>query len=296
MSRSEAASTRRLGPLVAGLADAPGITREARASGGGPSPPRLIAWAVSFALHAAVFLLIGLTVQSGALVRVEPEPEERLVFIEPAPPPPPPLSREGRVATPQSGDATLAAPEAESAKPTRYWNHRRIETSGSRRPRSVALLASSCRPRAERRPSAGRERPPVAHNDALTSREGQLSGLAGGVEGGEEGGKPGGIVGGRGDAPVPVELAGRSPILRSRVLPTYPEAARLRGREGQVVLRAVIDRSGRVESEITVVRSDPDFDAAAIAAFRQWLFDPARDREGRPIRVVLTVPLRFQIR
>jgi protein TonB len=86
------------------------------------------------------------------------------------------------------------------------------------------------------------------------------------------------------------------PILLSRAIPVYPERARRLGLEGQVVLRFVVDQSGRVEREIEVVSSLPMFDQASIDAVRQWRFSPGRDRIGNPVRVLVTVPVKFTLR
>ena len=72
--------------------------------------------------------------------------------------------------------------------------------------------------------------------------------------------------------------------------------ARARSLEGRVVLRAVVDRQGHVEQAITVVDSQPTFDAAAIDALRQWRFQPGRDHDGTTVRVLIEVPIRFQLR
>jgi periplasmic protein TonB len=63
-----------------------------------------------------------------------------------------------------------------------------------------------------------------------------------------------------------------------------------------VLLRAVVDRGGHVEESIIVARSVPLLDDAAVAALRQWHFTPGRDRDGRPVRVQIEVPMRFQLR
>ncbi len=86
------------------------------------------------------------------------------------------------------------------------------------------------------------------------------------------------------------------PVAVSRVLPEYPDAARSRGLEGEVVLRAVVDRHGAVERDIVVVVSVPLLDQAAIDALRQWRFEPGRDASNRAVRFVIEVPLRFRLR
>jgi protein TonB len=79
-------------------------------------------------------------------------------------------------------------------------------------------------------------------------------------------------------------------------MPEYPARARHLEIEGQVVLEIVVDREGRPEPDVRTVRSIALLDAAAVAAVRRWRFRPARDAGGRPVRVVLQVPLRFELR
>lgn len=66
--------------------------------------------------------------------------------------------------------------------------------------------------------------------------------------------------------------------------PVYPVAARRQGLEGWVRLRLKIDEQGRV-SDAEVAESQPEgvFDEAAVEAFRQARFEPAR-RQGMPVR------------
>lgn len=86
------------------------------------------------------------------------------------------------------------------------------------------------------------------------------------------------------------------PVLISRVMPMYPFQARARGLRGEVVLRAIVGSDGRVEKDIVIAQSSPMFDQPAIEALRQWRFEPGRDRNGNPVRVLLEVPIRFQLR
>jgi protein TonB len=106
----------------------------------------------------------------------------------------------------------------------------------------------------------------------------------------------GAVAGGQGDAPVAAGKLASPPRLIRRVLPLYPPSARTQRIEGQVLLRAIVDQQGEVEDAITVVRSVPTLDEAAIAALRQWRFTPGRDASGNTVRVILEVPIRFQLR
>jgi len=111
------------------------------------------------------------------------------------------------------------------------------------------------------------------------------------------------VVEGKVAARAPVSARDRSPtpawhipVPISRVLPEYPGNARSQGVEGEVVLRAIVDRQGTVRREIVVVQSVPMLDRAAIEALRQWRFEPGRDAGNRAVPVVIEVPLRFRLR
>ena len=85
---------------------------------------------------------------------------------------------------------------------------------------------------------------------------------------------------------APVKIAGASPA--------YPAIAQRARIEGVVILEAVIDAQGRVESA-TVLRSIPLLDQAAVDAVRQWRFTPAR-LNGGAVPVVMTVTVHFTLR
>ena len=78
----------------------------------------------------------------------------------------------------------------------------------------------------------------------------------------------------------------RPPELTRFVEAEYPPSALEEGREASVVLEITIDARGRV-SDVNVFESaDPEFDAAAIAAARQFEFVPAEfDGVPGPIRI-----------
>jgi len=76
--------------------------------------------------------------------------------------------------------------------------------------------------------------------------------------------------------------------------PTYPPIARAGRVEGVVILEAVLDESGRVES-VRVLRTIPLLDQAAVDAVKQWRFTPTL-LSGVPVPVVMTVTVRFTLR
>ena len=95
---------------------------------------------------------------------------------------------------------------------------------------------------------------------------------------------------------TPLNRAAVAPTVAKRVVPRYPDSARVRGIEGQVVIEAIIGRDGSVEPGVKIIQSIPALDDAAIEAFRQWRFTPGRDASGRPLRVILQAPVRFVLR
>lgn len=78
-----------------------------------------------------------------------------------------------------------------------------------------------------------------------------------------------------------------------RVEPEYPEEARSRNIEGQVVLNLHIDREGRVQ-EAKLVSGDPVLGKSAIEAVKQWRFKPHRV-DNQTVEVDTAVRLTFKM-
>lgn len=86
----------------------------------------------------------------------------------------------------------------------------------------------------------------------------------------------------------------RPPELVTFADATYPPARKAAGEEAAVELELAIDEAGKV-TEVTVVTSaGDDFDAAAVAAARQFVFDPAR-RGQTPIASRIRYTYRFEL-
>lgn len=77
--------------------------------------------------------------------------------------------------------------------------------------------------------------------------------------------------------------------------PTYPKAAFDQGLSGKVVLRVEVDASGKV-GNVRVLSSTPAgvFDAASVAAAKEWTFAPAR-RNGTAVASALKIPMTFEL-
>jgi len=78
------------------------------------------------------------------------------------------------------------------------------------------------------------------------------------------------------------------------VAPMYPPAAQAARIEGIVILEATIDAQGFVQN-VSVLRSIPLLDRAAIDAVRQWRYTPTR-LNGVAIPIFMTVSVRFAIK
>jgi protein TonB len=165
-------------------------------------------------------------------------------------------------------------------------------------PRPTAALTPPHAPArvAHPRPAPPPSIAPPPPSSAAAATPPTAGGTAEGTALGSTTGVPGGAVGGLGDAPLSLRDVAAPPELVTRVVPEYPSQARARQIEGQVVLEVTLDRNGRVEDGVRVTRSVPALDAAAIAAVRQWRFRPARGRDGRPVRVLMEIPVRFVLR
>jgi protein TonB len=76
--------------------------------------------------------------------------------------------------------------------------------------------------------------------------------------------------------------------------PVYPQVAVSARIEGIVILEATIDAQGLVQN-VTVLRSLPMLDRAAIDAVKQWRYQPTR-LNGRAIPIIMTVTVNFSLR
>ncbi|MCY4505830.1 MAG: energy transducer TonB [Acidobacteria bacterium] len=76
--------------------------------------------------------------------------------------------------------------------------------------------------------------------------------------------------------------------------PVYPPEARDARVQGVVILEATISRTGEV-SDVEVLRSEPLLDEAAVAAVRQWRYEPTLVA-GEPVSILMTVTMNFQLR
>jgi len=228
----------------------------------------------SLPVSAGLHLLAGMAVLSTQLIDLsfplhppaQPRPYVLSGLTSLPPPPPPPLARP---ATPKIAPASTPAPDlSEIFAPTEIPEEIQLTLPLSLETRTFGTVA-----------------PPQPQNLA--------DGAAGGVEGGQSGGLFGGVLGGfaaperkPGD-PVHIARDARLPLYpMSQVYPEYPEEARLRGIEDSVLVRYIIDKTGRVR-EVTILRHahSPMFDKSAVKAIRGWRFRPMLE-SGSPVEVI----------
>jgi TonB family protein len=79
-----------------------------------------------------------------------------------------------------------------------------------------------------------------------------------------------------------------------QVIPDYPHNARVARVQGQVLLKATITETGKVE-DIVVVEGHPLLIEAAVAAVSRWRYEPAK-LHGVPTRSPLNITVHFRLR
>jgi len=96
--------------------------------------------------------------------------------------------------------------------------------------------------------------------------------------------------GGSGNGSLPSPLGGN--VNRP---PAYPELARQRGQEGQVVLLVHVDMRGNPTTVLVEASSEYALlDQAAVRAIRRWKFNPA-SRNGEAVPGTVRVPVTFRL-
>ncbi len=199
----------------------------------------------------------------------------RTFLVAPPPPPPPPPP-----------PAATAAAKVTKAP-------RRVFTAGGK------LLA----------PTAIPKEVAIIKEEALPPDVGLGLGVEGGVPGGVPGGQLGGVIGGivgsspRTQVPPPPPPNARAPVrVGGRVMPPkliygpqpdYPALAKQAKIQGDVVLDAVIDTQGNVV-ELSVISGHPLLVPAALAAVRQWKYQPTYLND-EPVPVALHVNVKFRL-
>lgn len=132
-------------------------------------------------------------------------------------------------------------------------------------------------------------------------------GVVGGVPGGIPGGQLGGVIGGIVSSTPSLAIVPKfqpvvpqrvrisqgvtTGLLLHKVQPSYPILARNARIQGEVILKAVIDREGNIQ-DLQLVSGHPLLVSAAIAAVKEWRYRPYL-LNGQPVEVESTVTVTF---
>ena len=134
---------------------------------------------------------------------------------------------------------------------------------------------------------------------------GVVGGVPGGIPGGQLGGVIGGIVNSTSNLAYIPKLQPVMPqrvrisqgvtngLLLRKVEPTYPTLAREARIQGNVVLKAIIDKDGSIQ-DLQVVTGYPMLVPAAIQAVKQWRYRPYL-LNGQPVEVETTITVIFAL-
>jgi protein TonB len=228
-------------------------------------------------LGSSVMAILAHLVGVMALIAV---PVSRAIVVQPETP-----TIQAFVATPEWLPPMPAAPPA--APPPRSRSHPAIE-----------------------QPAVPRESPIEVRPECPSPSSTEVGAeAAGGVEGGAVGGVLGGVAGGMEDAMVPVAPpaarpgarsvplrtsgAIRPPDLLHRVEPVYSAIAALSHISGVVIVEAVVDVDGSIESVKVLGSTSSLLDKAATDALKQWRYAPLVIA-GLPTPFVVTVTFNFR--
>jgi len=134
-------------------------------------------------------------------------------------------------------------------------------------------------------------------------------GVVGGVPGGIPGGQLGGVIGGIVNATSSLQYVPKlQPVVPQRVRvsqgvtqgllihkvqPAYPALARSARIQGDVVLKAIIDKEGNIQ-DLQLVSGHPMLVPVAIDAVRQWRYRPYL-LNGQPVEVETTITVIFSL-
>ena len=89
--------------------------------------------------------------------------------------------------------------------------------------------------------------------------------------------------------PVVVPASVEAASIVTQAAPAYPPEARAKLIQGEVLLRAIIDKEGKI-SEVHVLSGDDALAPAAVEAVRQWRYKPMLvDGEAREVDTTITV-------
>jgi len=97
-------------------------------------------------------------------------------------------------------------------------------------------------------------------------------------------------------APSRIRVGGNVQAARliHQIRPAYPSQARSQGRQGNVLLQAVISKEGDVLSASALEGADPEFTNAALEAVKQWRYQPTL-LNGQPVEIITMIEVNFTL-
>jgi TonB family protein len=92
----------------------------------------------------------------------------------------------------------------------------------------------------------------------------------------------------------PTKVGGqvKEPRLLASTLPIYPALAKQSNTQGDVVIKATIDKNGRV-AHMDVVSGPVALRQAAIEALGRWKYEPSK-LNGQPVDVQMLITIKFR--
>lgn len=85
------------------------------------------------------------------------------------------------------------------------------------------------------------------------------------------------------------------PQFVTRVQPEYPQKAKLKGIEAEVLVEVYIDTKGHPRKVVVLKSGGEDFDQVTVAAVYKSVFSPAISRDGKPLPVRARIPYTFEL-
>jgi len=233
------------------------------------NPRRTVATVISFLVQCSLLVIAVLV----PLMYTDVLPKQQLLSFLVAPPPPPPPP------------PPAAAPAKPVARITEISDgHLRTPT---RIPQKVQILHEE-------------DTPPTL------ATGGVVGGVPGGIPGGQLGGVIGGIISSTSNLAIVPKMA--APVMPKRirisqgvtegriiqrVQPEYPPLARAARVQGDVILTAIISRTGEIQN-LVLVSGHPMLVPSALKAVQQWSYRPFL-LNGEPVEVETTIKVIFQL-
>lgn len=239
-------------------------------------------WWAAFAF-AVIFHIAGLAVAGqGILGEIALEPQIEYMEVELAVAPPAP-----KLAQPQApAQAQAQAAPAVAERPSSSIINNVAESVTA--PVTNPVFAAS----------EDRNAAPTTVADASGSGTGPVTATSGGF--GDVTGTGVTGTGGSGSAaaaapPSAEQEVDSQPYVIDAPLPEYPSEARLNKWQGRVIVRVLVEASGRVaDAQVAKSSGYNELDQAAEEVLYRWRFNPAY-RDGQPVTAWVKVPVSFKL-